>query len=128
MNHGKIKWQIPLGGVSELEAQGIKDTGGYFPEGVPAVTGGGLIFSGMESDFKMRAYDKDSGKVLWEHELPAAPHAEPAVYEVDGREYVVQAALARPMGPSYQAAPESQQEAQGYYVFALPKPDVSARR
>jgi quinoprotein glucose dehydrogenase len=128
MNHGTIKWQIPLGGVSELEAQGIKDTGGYFPEGGPAVTAGGLIFSGMESDFKMRAYDKDSGKVLWEHELPAAPHAEAAVYEAGGREYVVQAALPKPMGPSYQSVPETEQQAQGYYVFALPKPDVTAQR
>jgi hypothetical protein len=32
------------------------------------------------------------------------------------------------MGPSYQTIPESQQQAQGYYVFALPKPDVPARR
>ena len=128
MNHGTIKWQIPLGGVSELEAQGINDTGGYFPQGGPAVTAGGLIFSGMESDFKMRAYDKDSGKVLWEHELPAAPHAEAAVYEVDGREYVVQAALPKPVGPRYQPGPESEQQAQGYYVFALPKPGVTAQR
>jgi quinoprotein glucose dehydrogenase len=128
MNYGTIKWQIPLGGVSELEARGIKDTGGYFPQGGPAVTAGGLIFSGMESDFKLRAYDKDSGKVLWEHDLPAAPHAEAAVYEVGGREYVVQAALPKPMGPSYRSVPESEQQAQGYYVFALPKPDVTAQR
>ena len=111
-----------------MEAQGINDTGGFFPQGGPAVTAGGLIFSGVESDFKMRAYDKDSGKVLWEHELPAAPHAEAAVYEVGGREYVVQAALPKPMGTRYQPAPESEQQAQGYYVFALPKPGVTAQR
>ncbi len=128
MNRGTIKWQIPLGGVTELEAQGIRDTGGFFPQGGPAVTAGGLIFSGMESDLKMRAYDKDSGKVLWEHELPAAPHAEVAVYEVDGREYVVQAALPKPMGSRYQSVPELEQQAQGYYVFALPKPGSGAQK
>ena len=98
LNQRTIKWQIPLGEVAELEAKGINDTGGYFPEGGPAVTAGGLIFSGTESDFKMRAYDKDTGKVLWEQELPAAPHAEVAVYEVDGREYVVQARAAEAAG------------------------------
>jgi len=128
MNQGTIKWQIPLGGVAELEARGIKDTGGYFPEGGPAVTAGGLIFSGMESDFKMRAYDKDTGKVLWEYEMPAAPHAEAAVYQVDGREYVVQAALPKPMGPSYESVPEEEQQTQGYYVFALPKTDAAGQR
>ena len=120
LNQGTIRWQVPLGTVSQLEAKGIKDTGSYFPQGGPAVTAGGLIFSGTESDSKMRAYDKDTGKVLWEHELPAAPHAEVAVYQVNGREYVVQAALPLPLGPSY-AAPDNAPQTQGYYVFALPK-------
>jgi quinoprotein glucose dehydrogenase len=127
LNQGIIKWQVPLGAVSQLEAKGVKDTGSFFPEGGPAVTAGGLIFSGTETDFKMRAYDKDTGKVLWELELPAAPHAEAAVYEVDGREYVVQGALAKPMGPSYQPTPEDAQQTQGYYVFALPKTAVAQR-
>jgi quinoprotein glucose dehydrogenase len=127
LNQGIIKWQVPLGAVSQLEAKGVKDTGSFFPEGGPAVTAGGLIFSGTETDFKMRAYDKDTGKVLWELELPAAPHAEAAVYEVDGQEYVVQAALAKPMGPSYQPAPEDAQQTQGYYVFALPKTAAAQR-
>jgi quinoprotein glucose dehydrogenase len=128
MNQGTIKWQIPLGGVSELEAQGIKDTGGFFPQGGPVVTAGGLIFSGTESDFKIRAYDKDTGKVLWDHELPAAPHAEVAVYEAGGREYVVLAALPKPLGSRYRPVSESEQQAQGYYVFALPKPDETGPR
>ena len=127
MDHGTIKWQIPLGGVSKLEAQGIKNTGGFFPQGGPAVTAGGLIFSGTESDFKMRAYDKDTGKLLWEHELPAAPHAEVAVYQAGGREYVVQPALPKPMESGHEAVPQSEPQTQGYYVFALPKPDRPAK-
>jgi quinoprotein glucose dehydrogenase len=119
LNKGTIQWQVPLGGVSELEARGIKGTGTFFPEGGPAVTAGGLIFSGTESDSKMRAYDKDTGKVLWEYDLPAAPHAEAAVYQVDGQEYVVQGALSKPMGPSYMS--DEVAPTQGYYVFALPK-------
>jgi len=69
----------------------------------------------------MRAYDKDTGKVLWEYELPAAPRAEVAVYEAGGREYVVQAALPKPTGSGDQPAVHPEQQTQGYYVFALPK-------
>jgi quinoprotein glucose dehydrogenase len=122
MSQGTIRWQIPNGGIPELEARGINDTGGYFPQGGPAVTAGGLIFSGMLSDSKMRAYDKDTGKLLWEYEMPASPHAEVVVYEVNGREYVVQAAIPKPSAPGSNSVPdEAQQLAQGYYVFALPE-------
>jgi quinoprotein glucose dehydrogenase len=31
LNKGTIKWQIPLGSVTELAAKGIKDTGSYWP-------------------------------------------------------------------------------------------------
>jgi hypothetical protein len=42
LNAGKIKWQIPYGGVSNLEAKGISNTGSYWPRGGVAVTAGGL--------------------------------------------------------------------------------------
>jgi quinoprotein glucose dehydrogenase len=128
LNQGTIKWQVPLGGVAELDARGIKDTGRFFPSGGPAVTAGGLIFSGTESDFKMRAYDKDTGKVLWEHELPAAPRAEAAVYQVDGREYVVQSALSKPSSSGSGSVSDEGAQTQGYYVFALPKTNVAGQR
>jgi quinoprotein glucose dehydrogenase len=121
LNQGTILWQVPLGGVAELEAKGIKDTGSFFPQGGPAVTAGGLIFSGTESDFKMRAYDKDTGKVLWEQKLAGAPHAEVAVYQVNGREYVVQGAVPEPSLSGIGGASDVVPETQGYYVFALPR-------
>ena len=80
----------------------------------------------------MRAYDKDTGKVLWEVKLPAGPEGIPAVYEVAGREYMV--ISARPDSDKTVAAggmaPKEMTEAsgatgaeptQGYYVFALPE-------
>ena len=88
LNKGTIKWQIPLGGVSSLEAKGITGTGGQSPRGGPVVTAGGLIFVGTTTDRKVHAYDKDTGKLLWEHQFDAACEGIPAVYEVDGREYV----------------------------------------
>jgi quinoprotein glucose dehydrogenase len=128
LNQGTILWQVPLGGVAELEAKGIKNTGSFFPQGGPAVTAGGLIFSGTESDFKMRAYDKDTGKVLWEQKLPGAPHAEVAVYQVNGREYVVQGAVPEPSFSGVAGASDVAPETQGYYVFALPQTAVTGQR
>ena len=88
LNKGTIKWQIPLGGVSELEAKGINGTGGQSPRGGPALTASGLIFVGTTTDRKVHAYDQDTGKLLWEHQFDAACEGVPSVYEVDGREYV----------------------------------------
>jgi quinoprotein glucose dehydrogenase len=83
------------------------------------VTAGGLIFMATASDRFVRAYDKDTGKVLWEKELDANPDGIPAVYEVNGRQYV---AFFAGTGRSYNgiAWKPGRPEAQGYYVFALP--------
>ncbi len=89
LNKGEIRWRIPFGEYPELVAQGLKDTGSD-NYGGPVVTASGLLFIGATSfDKKFRAYDKLTGKLLWETVLPAAGNATPAVYELDGREYVV---------------------------------------
>jgi len=57
------------------------------------VTAGGLVFIGASNhDRKFHAFDKATGKLLWETTLPAAGNATPATYEVDGRQFVVIAA------------------------------------
>jgi quinoprotein glucose dehydrogenase len=43
-------------------------------------------------DEKFRAFDKATGKVLWEYQLPAGGYATPCTYQVNGRQYVVIAA------------------------------------
>ena len=49
----------------------------------------GLLFIGATNfDKKFRAFDKLTGKLLWETELPAAGNATPSVYEIKGREFV----------------------------------------
>ena len=126
LNTGKIKWKIPFGGVTRLEKKGITDTGSYWPRGGVVVTAGGLIFGGAKSDSTMRAYDKDTGKVIWEFRIPAGPEGIPAVYEVDGREYVVISARPNsdvPVSAGGVAPLEDGPVAstQGYYVFALPQ-------
>ena len=121
LNEGAIKWRVPLGTISSLAAKGITNTGSYRPtRNGPVVTAGGLIFMATASDCMVRAYDKDSGKVLWEHEVGANPDGIPAVYEVGGRQYV---AFFAGVGRSYNgiAWKAGKPEGQGYYVFALPK-------
>jgi quinoprotein glucose dehydrogenase len=89
LNKGEIRWQIPLGEYPELVAQGIKDTGSD-NYGGPVVTASGLLFIGATSfDKKFRAFDKLTGKLLWETVLPAAGNATPSIYSLDGRQYIV---------------------------------------
>src|SRR5206468_456498 len=82
LNTGTIRWQVPSGEVTELAAQGIHGTGAHFPRGGIALTASGLLFSATSSDKKLRAYDTDTGKVIWEYQLPNAPEGVPAIYEV----------------------------------------------
>lgn len=88
MNTGNKLYEIPNGEVMTLERQGITGVGAQAPRGGPVATAGGLLFVGTATDRKFRARDADTGRVLWEYELPAATEGVPAVYEVDGREYI----------------------------------------
>jgi len=89
LNSGEIAWKVPLGEFPELVKQGLRNTGSE-NYGGPVVTAGGLVFIGASNyDRKFHAFDKASGKLLWETELPAGGNATPAVYEVAGRQYVV---------------------------------------
>ena len=84
----RVAWQIPLGEYPELKAKGLPATGteNY---GGPVVTAGGLVFIAAARDAKLRAFNKRTGQLLWETDLPAPGFATPAVYSIDGREYVV---------------------------------------
>jgi quinoprotein glucose dehydrogenase len=88
LNEGTILWQVPNGDVASLAAKGIVGTGSHAPRGGVVATGGGLLFIGTSSDRKFRAYDADTGQVLWSYDLPAATEGVPAVYAVDGKQYV----------------------------------------
>ncbi len=94
LNKGTIEWRVPLGEVPELAAKGIHNTGSQFPKVGPVVTASGLLFAGTR-DRKFRALDTRDGKELWEFELSAGIEGMPAVYELDGREYIAVCASAR---------------------------------
>ncbi len=89
LNAGEIRWKIPFGEYPALAAQGLRDTGtdNY---GGAVVTKNGLLFIGATTyDKKFHVFDKATGKLLWETELPASGNATPSLYMVNGREYVV---------------------------------------
>ncbi len=92
LNTGEYAWKIPFGEYPELAAQGIKNTGteNY---GGPLVTAGGLLFIGATNyDKRFHAFDKATGKLLWETALPFAGNATPITYQLRGRQFVVIAA------------------------------------
>ncbi|MDB5229918.1 MAG: pyrroloquinoline quinone-dependent dehydrogenase [Chitinophagaceae bacterium] len=88
MNTGEFLWRITLGEDSIYKAKGVKETGteNY---GGPVVTKGGLLFIAATKDGKFRAFNKRTGKLLWETDLPAPGFATPSCYEVNGRQYIV---------------------------------------
>jgi quinoprotein glucose dehydrogenase len=119
LNEGTIKWKIPLGTTPGLAAKGITNTGSSkFTRNGPVVTAGGLIFIGSGPDRMVHAYDKDTGKLLWETELDANPDGIPSVYEVAGRQYVVFFAASDGGKESF-VFKAGKPRTQGYYVFAM---------
>jgi quinoprotein glucose dehydrogenase len=123
LNDGSIRWRAPLGNVRALAARGIRNTGNAHRvhRNGPVVTAGGLILVGTNADGTVRAFDKDTGKILWERELDANPEGIAAVFEVGGRQYVAFCASYYPKpDPANIAVFPGKAEAQGYYVFALP--------
>ena len=116
LNAGVIQWKIPLGDVPELAAKGIAGTGSHYPKVGPVVTAGGLIFTGTR-DHMIRAFDEDTGKVLWQWKADAALEGIPAVYAIGGREYLVFCAAAQ---AGLTAATE-EKIAGAYLAFALPQ-------
>jgi len=88
LNTGEIKWKVPLGEYPELTARGIAPTGteNY---GGPVVTASGLLFIGASADETIRAFDKETGRILWQAKLPFSGNATPSTYMANGKQYVV---------------------------------------
>lgn len=86
LNTGEYIWSVPFGNTPELGDEGIgTGTENY---GGAVVTENGLLFIGATRDGYFRIFDKYTGKVLWEYELPAPAFATPAMYEVDGKQFI----------------------------------------
>ncbi len=110
LNTSEYVWKITLGEDSVFKARGVKETGteNY---GGPVITKGGLLFIAATKDRKFRAFNKRTGKLLWQVDLPAAGFATPATYQVNGRQYVVIACGGGKLGTK---------SGDSYVAFALP--------
>jgi PQQ-dependent dehydrogenase (methanol/ethanol family) len=75
-NTGKIRWKVKT-------AQPM--IGGIM------ATAGGLVFTG-EGNGLFKAYDSETGSVLWKFQAGAGVNAPPSSYTVDGKQYIVVAA------------------------------------
>jgi quinoprotein glucose dehydrogenase len=91
LSTGQFAWRITLGEFPELTAKGIPPTGTQNFGGA-IVTAGGLVFIGATMDAKFHAFDKATGKLLWDYQLNAGGYAAPSTYSVNGKQYVVIAA------------------------------------
>ena len=80
----RIAWKIPFGEYPELAARASRTpaattTAARRHRGRPA------LHRRDDFDRKFHAFDKLTGKLLWETTLPAAGNATPAIYEVNGK-------------------------------------------
>ncbi|MGB5318181.1 PQQ-binding-like beta-propeller repeat protein, partial [Eudoraea sp.] len=87
LNSGNYLWSVPFGDTPELKAKGLPPTGTENYGGA-VVTENGLLFIGATKDGYFRVFDKNNGDLLWEFKLPAAAFATPAMYEIDGTQYI----------------------------------------
>lgn len=94
---GTIRWQVPLGSIEQLAPLPIPLVMGTPNLGGAIVTAGGLVFIGATLDSKFRAFDVDTGDMVWEQKLPAGAQATPMTYAVNGRQYVVINAAGHPI-------------------------------
>ena len=124
LNHGTIKWKVPIGEEEAAMKQGAKDTGAIEEQRGIIVTSTGLIFL-ASSDGKVRAYDDKTGKTLWSAQLPGGNKAIPAMYEVNGRQYLVINATVPLSGTTTTDAGEGANAAQrGYVAMHCPRRQI----
>ncbi len=101
LNTGEIKWQVPNGDDPATvdhcgKGDGPHDTGGVGARNGMVVTKTGLLFQNGKDGWA-RAYDVDTGKVLWKGKTAGQSIGIPTMYESKGRQYVV--FMSPPAGP-----------------------------
>jgi quinoprotein glucose dehydrogenase len=126
LNTGTIKWQTPIGDdPATVAAGGPTNTGSVMLRNGIMPTAAGLVFI-AGNDGKMRAFDEDTGRLLWTGTLPGPSRGVPVIYEANGRQYLVVAATpggGGPFGPGggAPAAPVDPATPRGLIAFALPQ-------
>lgn len=92
LNNGQLKWEVPLGIMMDPKKYPEAVNWGSINFGGAVTTAGGLVFIAATMDNFFRAFDINTGKVVWQTMLPAGGQATPMTYELNGKQYVVIAA------------------------------------
>jgi quinoprotein glucose dehydrogenase len=111
LNTQQYAWKQTFGEYADLVAKGVTNTGSENYGGGVLTAGGVLFIAATVHDRKFHVYDKTNGKLLYEFTLPFSGTATPAVYEANGREYVVIACGGGKWG---------ERSGGSYVAFALP--------
>jgi quinoprotein glucose dehydrogenase len=125
LNKGEIAWSVPNGGgprdhplLKPLNLPPLGNPGRSAPlvtrtllfvgEGDPIMAAAARVPPGMPlslapgaGDRKFRAYDKATGRVVWEMDLPAGTTGAPMTYLFNGKQYIVLAVGSREHGAEY---------------------------
>lgn len=86
---GAVRWEVPLGTISQLAMFPESKNWGSLNFGGSTVTAAGLVFIAAAMDTYLRAFDVETGKEVWKAELPASAQATPMTYEIGGKQYLV---------------------------------------
>jgi quinoprotein glucose dehydrogenase len=126
LNTGELKWQVPTGDhAPTIAAGGPTNTGGLALRTGIMPTRTGLVFL-AGGDGKLRAYDEDTGKVLWTGNFAGSSRGVPVMYESRGRQFLVITSIqggglfpGAPPPPGTPQLPEGTPI--GHIAFALPR-------
>ncbi|WPP50463.1 pyrroloquinoline quinone-dependent dehydrogenase [Catalinimonas niigatensis] len=89
MNTGELKWEVPLGFMYDPKQFPDAVNWGAINFGGALTTAGGLTFVAATVDSYFRAFDTETGKLLWQTLLPAGGQATPMSYQINGKQYVI---------------------------------------
>lgn len=108
LSTGDVEWQVPLGGLRTIAPIPIPIDIGVPAIGGPLSTDGQLVFIGAALENRFRAFDAETGELLWAAPTPAMPIATPMTYRVGGKQYVVVGAtgyerIGQPAGDAFVA-------------------------
>ena len=93
LDDGRVLWQVPLGDLPDLFRIRYPANLGLPNLGGPIATAGGLAFISAAMDGILRAFDVETGALLWSDALPAGGNATPMTYRgPSGRQFVLIAA------------------------------------
>src|SRR5678816_2942248 len=92
LSTGNNKWQVPLGFMADTVQYPDAKKWGSISFGGAIVTAGNLVFVAGTRDGYFRAFQSETGNLLWETLLPAGGQATPMTYSINGKQFVVIAA------------------------------------